>query len=791
MRPGPVAHDLLAKSIRNGKKLSLEAHLQDTAQAARLIFSPQNRVGRNFQKAFKLTSDESAIFLLNLEIACLFHDIGKANEGFLSAIAGKRYEQVVRHEHLSALFMQLPAIQEWMRDNKNIQQPLVLGAVLSHHLKARGIGDIGSIPEGCLYKGCTLFFDDPQILAILKQIGSTAQLGPAPEVSKHIYFAHNMEVWNSCITELERDSKKLKRLLEDTESADGQSKKRFLAALKTALIISDSVASGIIREGDSIENWLSDNLHLEAISKAELFEKIIEPCTQKIERRTGKTYKPEPFQVSVSKLGSKSLLQAGCGSGKTLAAYYWAAEQLEQGEFGRVIFLYPTRGTATEGFKDYTGWAPEEEAMLMHGQSQYVLTNMLENPPDSAKDKNYLKETNDRLFALANFQRRFFSATVDQFLSFLQHNYSAMCMSVVLTDSVVILDEIHSYDRQMFATALEFLRSMNIPTLCMTASLSQIRVREMAENDVEIFPNDDQTNDLACLVANETRRRYAVQWVEDMKQAFQISRRALEDGKKVLWVVNTVDRCQQIATELKQVYPEQVICYHSRYKLQDREQQHNSCINAFRPGITNSGILAVTTQVCEMSLDLDSDVLISELAPISSLIQRMGRVNRHAGHRPPNFVAPVFIYKPGTNGDLALRPYEKTEIKEAGDFVDWLANEVSQASQKDLADGLQKFTGRERETEPSSRLFESGYFATPGLLREIDEFTVPSILNGDLEEAQQLIRDKKGLEKLLVPVPRNCLLAEHPPWLPKYFSAASSTQYTKDIGFRRKNCEVK
>lgn len=786
-----VDHDLLAKSIKHGKKISLKAHLQDTAEAARLIFTQDERVGRNFLKAFKLSAGEANIFLLNLEIACLFHDIGKANAGFLSAIAGNKHAQVVRHEHLSALFMQLPAIRSWLNNNKNIQQPLILGAVLGHHLKARGIGDTGAIPEGCPFKGCALFFNDPQVIAILNQIKNTAQLGPPPEVSQYLYYSHSMEVWNNCINELERDSKKLTRLFEDTENIDAQSKRRFLAALKTALIISDSVASGIIREGDTIENWLKNNLHLQAITRDELFKKIIDPCTAKIQRRTGKPYKPEPFQVSVSKLGSKCLLQAGCGSGKTLAAYYWAAEQLVGGEFGRVIFLYPTRGTATEGFKDYTAWAPEEEAMLMHSQSQYALTSMLENPPDSATGKNYLKEANERLFALANFQRRFFSATVDQFLSFLQNSYSSMCMSVILADSVVILDEIHSYDRQMFAVALEFMRSMNVPTLCMTASIKQIRVDEIKASNVEVFPNSDNTTDLQAFVEAERRPRYRVELVQDSAQGLLHCRAALQSSKKVLWVVNTVDRCQQIANELRNLYKDQVICYHSRYKLVHREKQHSRCIEAFKPGTASSGIVAVTTQVCEMSLDLDADVLISELAPISSIIQRMGRVNRHTEHRPPSFVAPVFIYKPITKGDLAVKPYDKIELVDAAEpFINWLMHEIGEASQQDLAEGMQRFTGNEREIEPSSRLFDSGYFATPGPLREIDEYTTPSILSKDFEEAQKLLSAKEGLDKLLVPVPRHFLKEEHPSWLPKYFAVASSNQYNEEIGFFSNNIEV-
>ena len=46
----------------------------------------------------------------------------------------------------------------------------------------------------------------------------------------------------------------------------------------------------------------------------------------------------------------------------------------------RVIFLYPTRATATEGFKDYVAWAPEADAGLIHGTAAYELDGMFANP---------------------------------------------------------------------------------------------------------------------------------------------------------------------------------------------------------------------------------------------------------------------------------------------------------------------------------------------------------------------------------------------------------------------------
>ena len=68
------------------------------------------------------------------------------------------------------------------------------------------------------------------------------------------------------------------------------------------------------------------------------------------------------FQCRVADQGPRVLLLAPCGSGKTLAAWNWIKAQLDSRApdrpLSRVLFLYPTRATATEGFRDYVSLAP-------------------------------------------------------------------------------------------------------------------------------------------------------------------------------------------------------------------------------------------------------------------------------------------------------------------------------------------------------------------------------------------------------------------------------------------------
>ncbi len=755
-------------------------HLQDTALAGRLIFS-DTRVGRNFCRAFKLDSDETVRFLLNLEIACLFHDIGKANEGFLNAVLGKPNSQVVRHEHLSAMILQLPEISSWLSFNSEINLDIITAAVLSHHLKAPP-GEIGRRVLGCAAEACDLFLNHDEVKHTLEQVAQAAHLNTLPQLTCYKVFHIYDKTWVDCIEKIETKADNFRwSLREDNESS--RSKRKLVAALKTALIVADSVASGVIREGGKIANWIAENVHLKQLTEKQLRQSVIEPCTDSIAKRSGKPYSPAPFQVAASKLGSSSALLAGCGAGKTLAGLLWAANQLATAEFGRVIFLYPTRGTATEGFKDYIGWAPENEATLLHGSARYSLECITENPPESALGKDYRKETVERLFSLQHYSRRFFSATVDQFLSFLQYNYSSLCLVPLLTDSVVVIDEVHSFDPKLFNTLLEYLRSMRIPTLCMTATLQKERVEEMRTIGMQFFPSDSEREEFADLAEKESHVRHRISRLTDEGQALEIARAACGRGAKVLWVVNTVARCQNLAKQLEAEFGDQIICYHSRFKQLDREQKHKQCVEKFRFDATSEAVCAVTTQVCEMSLDLDAEVLISEFAPIPSLIQRLGRANRHYEKRISGFIAPVYFYSAKNE-----KPYERKDIEDADQFVDWLlSDEQGLVSQTRLSFGMEKFAEKAPPMQPFAWLFESGYFAVPKELRDIDEFAVPSILDGDLEEAHSLLLSGQTIDALIVSVPPDKYAGlSRPAWLPQYLQVASSTYYTPSFGFSTK-----
>ena len=93
-----------------------------------------------------------------------------------------------------------------------------------------------------------------------------------------------------------------------------------------------------------------------------------------------------------------------------------------------------------------------------------------------------------------------------------------------------------------------------------------------------------------------------------------------ERGKsiKILIVVNTVKRCQDLAKALRMFDP---VCYHSKFVFLDRYKKEKHILN-------DKPRLLIATQVVEVSLELDYDVMHAECATFDALVQRAGRVNR-------------------------------------------------------------------------------------------------------------------------------------------------------------------
>jgi len=115
-------------------------------------------------------------------------------------------------------------------------------------------------------------------------------------------------------------------------------------------------------------------------------------------------------------------------------------------------------------------------------------------------------------------------------------------------------------------------------------------------------------------------------------------------------VRNTVGRAQETYQQLTSIFGQDVSLLHSRFLASDRKTKERRIVEALGAphedgsrGDRPQRLVVVGTQVVEQSLDVDFDLLITDLAPIDLLLQRVGRIHRHdrpADHRPPRVRSP-------------------------------------------------------------------------------------------------------------------------------------------------------
>jgi CRISPR-associated endonuclease/helicase Cas3 len=759
---------ILAKSASQGRELDLYAHSASVLGAAELLFGKDRQataLAKAWLRFFGLGEHSFPAFIKLLRLACAVHDIGKANSGFQRAVR-RQGDQIIRHEHLSGLLLRDSRLATWIESNREIDIDLVVAAVVSHHLKASH-EEFG-----------TRLIEGEQPVAIEMAAAETRNCFKlAAEVMHQNPPDLNGAAWTWDRTELDHRRDEFKRvahMFKRRVEANSQ-RHRMLVALKAALIAADAAASALFREGVSLEKWLGECFGSTTLTPTWVEQGILQPRIREIEHRHGRPFCWHDFQVAAGQLGQRALLLSACGTGKTLAAWKWVQAQLQKYSATRVVFLYPTRATATEGFRDYVSWAGDEAAALLHGTAEFDLSGMFENPGDPRRGGDY--HVRQRLYALGYWPKQVFSATVDGFLAFIRNQYASMCMLPVLCDSVVVIDEVHSFDQSMFTALERFLEFFDLPVLCMTATLSEDRKRILTNNcGLEIFPREAQH--FEDLQQQASLGRYRLAQASKAEIESQV-RQALASETRVLWVVNTVARCQEIALSWKNCETgPSVLCYHSRFRLMDRKQRHEQVIGTFRQ--TASPLLLVTTQVCEMSLDIDADLLVTESAPVPSLIQRMGRCCREPIPRNGR-LGQVLIYR--ADGD---KPYESEEMRLAEAFVSKMAHRKQPLSQAVLAQYLEQMdVVSPLAAEGFTGFLDSGMYAMARdeSFREGDDFTVDCVLDTDMPEYLEARRGKNPAAiGFIVPVPRP--FASENPKLGGFIREAPGTHYDPFVGFR-------
>lgn len=377
------------------------------------------------------------------------------------------------------------------------------------------------------------------------------------------------------------------------------------------------------------------------------------------------------------------ILEAPMGAGKTESALVAAEIFADKAMKSGVFFALPTQATSNAIFPRLLDWArklkaPGKHAIrLAHGKAQFhddyhALLEGSRHVGETAEDimvHQWFEGNKQSLLA------DFVVGTIDQFLLSALRQRHVMLRHLGLAGKVVILDECHAYDAYMnkyLDQALKWMGVYRVPVIILSATLPARRRAQLVRAYLgqPANPLSSRRQRLSKspfspepAPAWTTSRGYPLITWTDGSQVFHkelqkagASRRVelerladdqlaeklktlLQHGGYAGVMVNTVLRAQQFYQVLKEAFGEDAVTLiHSRFITPDRvacEARLLDMLGKPKGNKVRSGThVVVGTQVIEQSLDLDFDLLVSDLCPMDLLLQRMGRLHRHQRGRP-------------------------------------------------------------------------------------------------------------------------------------------------------------
>ena len=261
--------------------------------------------------------------------------------------------------------------------------------------------------------------------------------------------------------------------------------------------------------------------------------------------------------------------------------------------------------------------------------------------------------------------------------------YEAMALDLRGND--VILDEVHTYDGVARSMVLQIVRMLvelgcrvHIGTATIPTALADALVDVLGgEEEVQRLRLDDETLD--------TFNRHRIHKCPSAEAAWTELDELLEQGDRVLFVSNQVNRAQQRFRTVRERYPEvPAMLIHSRYKRSDRadledqievfEQQDGPCV-------------VCATQVVEVSLDISFDAMITDAAPLDGMIQRFGRVNRERSEETIGLLKPIYVIAPPED-EAAILPYGADTVRASFDALPDDGEVLREAEVQDRIDAV-------------------------------------------------------------------------------------------------------
>lgn len=398
-----------------------------------------------------------------------------------------------------------------------------------------------------------------------------------------------------------------------------------------------------------------------------------------------------------------AIIEDVTGSGKTEAAQMLVHRLLAADRACGAYWAMPTQATANAMYDrqgpvvhrlfDTTSVRPS--LVLAHGQSRlnpgFRATIIASTGPVAAEVADDDEPSSVACAAWVGHDSRralladLGAGTVDQaLLAALPSRFNALRLAG-LANKVVILDEVHAYDAYVMRELeelLRFLAVLDASVILLSATLPVARQNALVQAwstshqqlATRVAPSDGSGNAMApyplatiagiggyvastqVAAAEGSVRSLPIRWSHSDDDVLTYLASRLQRGAAAAWIRNTVTDCMA-AAEAARARGLTPIVFHARFAQCDRQTIEGRVLSRVgkKDKGERAGTLVIATQVIEQSLDLDFDVMVTDLAPVDLVLQRAGRLWRHASReRPPGVEQVLVILQPANReGDPA------------------------------------------------------------------------------------------------------------------------------------------
>jgi CRISPR-associated endonuclease/helicase Cas3 len=370
---------------------------------------------------------------------------------------------------------------------------------------------------------------------------------------------------------------------------------------------------------------------------------------------------PNALQQAVTAWGRQvaapalAIIEAPTGSGKTAAALQLADLWGASGAAGGLHFALPTRAAAGAMWLRLAALSPDPRQLSeAHGGQ----------PAD--------RETSAPI-PLAALWAPQVVATTDQSLLAVLPTGMNLVRLLTLAGKTVVLDEVHALDahaRSLLGRLLQWLAAFRCPVIVLSATLPATVRNDLltaygghpVASPSPPYPRLSWAGPAgsgAHSLPSPPERRVTLRRLPRRPaDCLAELTEALTGGGEAAWVCSTIGQAQGLYAALQPALAAlgmTVELLHSRFPLATLRRRQQRLLHRRGPeGATEpQGRLLIATQIIEQSLDLDFDLLISDPAPLTSLLQRLGRLHRHSRPRPAALAGPqlwLVTSSPGEGG---------------------------------------------------------------------------------------------------------------------------------------------